>query len=73
MVADEIRKFREADPFRPYKLVLATGEELIVGHRGGIGIAPQERYFVYALEPDGYRVLRPADVKAVASTEGTAA
>ena len=73
MVADDIRKFRDAEPFRPYKLVLANGEELVVGHRAGVGIAPQERYFVYALNPDGYRILRPADVKAVAAVEGTAA
>jgi hypothetical protein len=73
MVADEIRKFREAEPFRPYKLVLASGEELVIDHRAGIGIAPQEKYFVYALEPDGYRVLRPSEVTSVKPVEGTAA
>jgi hypothetical protein len=73
MLADDIRRFRDADPFRPYKLVLISGEELAVNHRAAVGIAPQEKYFVYALEPDGYRILRPREVKGVTAIEGTAA
>ena len=73
MVADDIRKFREAEPFRPYKLVLVNGEELIVQRRGGIAIAPEGKYFVYPLEPDGHRVLRPKEVKLVEPAGGTAA
>ena len=71
MIVDDIRGFREAIPFRPYKLVLASGEELPVPNRGGIAIAPEGRYLVYALEPDGPRILRPRDVRLVEAMVGT--
>ena len=73
MVADDIRRFREAEPFQPYKLVLANGEELVVQRRGGIAIAPEGRYFVYPLDPGGARILRPAEVTHVEPVGGTAA
>jgi hypothetical protein len=73
MIVDEIRRFREADPFRPYKLVLVNGEVLPINRRGGIAIAPEGRYFVYPVEPEGHRILRPADVKLVEAAESTAA
>ncbi len=71
MIVDEIRKLREADPFRPYKLVLTDGEELIVERRAGIGVAPEGRFLVYPLEPAGYRIVRPTDVKAVEAVAET--
>jgi hypothetical protein len=73
MVLDEIRKWKEAEPFRKFKLVLSSGEELVVQRRGELGIAPEGRFLVYPLEPAGYRVVRPADITTVDLAEGSAA
>jgi hypothetical protein len=73
MIVDEIRSWKEAEPFRRFKLVLANGEELVVRWRGGLGIAPENRFLIYALEPAGYRLVSPADVASVKLAEGNAA
>ena len=73
MIVDEIRKWKEAEPFQKYKLVLTNGEELVVHRRGGLGIAPEGRFLVYPLEPAGHRIVRPADIATVTLAEGSAA
>ena len=73
MIVDEIRRLREAIPFRPYKLVMADGEELVIERRSGIGIGPEGRYLVYPLAAGGYQLVNPADVKAAVVATETAA
>lgn len=73
MVVEDIRTLKEAEPFRPSKLVLANGEELLLERRSGIAIAPEGRFVLYPREPAGYRVLLPSDVKSVEAVRSNAA
>ena len=73
MHVDTIRSLKEADPFRPFKITLATGEELIVDRRSGIAIAPEGRYLVYPTDDGGYKIVRPADIRSAEAVGGSAA
>ena len=73
MILDEIRRLRDADPFQPYRLVLADGEQLLIDRRSGIGIGPEGRYLVYPLPAGGYKLVDPAHVKAAVAATETAA
>jgi hypothetical protein len=73
MSVDEIRKLKEAIPFRPFKLVLANGDELLVGRRGAIAIAPEDKFLIYPLDPGGYRLVAPSDIRSADQLSDTAA
>jgi hypothetical protein len=73
MIVDEIRKWKEAEPFRQFKLVLSNGEELLVHRRGALAIDPDAAFVVYPIEPGGFRVVRSKDITSVRAAEGTAA
>ncbi len=70
---DSIRSLKEADPFRPYKITLNNGEELVVRRRSGIGISPEGRYLVYPTDDGGYRIVRPQEIRSAEAVEGSAA
>ena len=73
MIVDEIRTWKEAEPFRKFKLVLANGEELIVHRRGALAIDPDGGFIVYPVDPGGFRVVRSKDVSSIRAAEGNAA
>jgi hypothetical protein len=73
MIVDEIRSWKEAEPFRKFKLVLATGEELLVYRRGLLAIDPQGVFVVYPVTPGGFRVVRSNEIRSVGAAEGNAA
>jgi hypothetical protein len=73
MSVDDIRKLKEAIPFRPFKLVLTNGDELVVGRRSALGIGPEGRFLFYPLDPAGCRFVNPVDVTAAAALTDTAA
>ena len=73
MHVDTIRDLKEAIPFRPFKITLTSGEELLVIRRSRVGIAPEKRYLIYATDDGGYKIVRPADIRSAEVLEGSAA
>jgi hypothetical protein len=73
MDVDSIRKLKEAEPFLPFQLTLDSGEQLVVNHRAGLAIAPEDRYLLVVLEPAGYRIIRPTAVKSATTMSSSAA
>ena len=73
MIVDEIRSWKEAEPFRKFKLILSTGEELLVYRRGALSIDPQGVFVVYPITPGGFRIVRSKEISSVSPAEGNAA
>jgi hypothetical protein len=74
MTVDEIRSWKEAEPFRRFLLVLANGEELLVPRRGSLAFDPDGRFVVYPF-PDrgGHRIVPAKDISSIRAAEGHAA
>jgi hypothetical protein len=74
MTVDEIRSWKEAEPFRKFLLVLANGEELLVPRRGSLGFDPDGRFVVYPfVDRGGYRIVPSQDISFIRPAESDAA
>ena len=73
MILDDIRRLKEAVPFQAFKIVLTNGDELRIDRRAAIGIGPDGRFLMYALEPAGCRFVNPAEVTTAELLKDTAA
>ena len=73
MTIDEIRPWKEAQPFRKFKLVLASGEELVVHRRGALAFDAAAGIVVYPEESGGFRVVRSREITSIYAAEGNAA
>jgi hypothetical protein len=68
MTIEDIRKFRNAEPFRPFQLVLSDGRKLLVREPEKIGLSPNgrslgvyaERDSLHFLEIDSIVDVKPA-------------
>jgi hypothetical protein len=62
MTVEEIRKLREAVPFRPFNLVLRDGRKLPVAERYFIGISPTKRFMTHASADGGFEIVRIQEI-----------
>ena len=68
MTIEDIRKFRNAEPFRPFRLFLSDGRKFLVRHAENIGWSPSgSRLAVYELADAGDII----DLEKVVKVEAT--
>ena len=72
MTIEEIRKFRNAEPFRPFRLFLSDGRKFLVRHAENIGWSPSvQRLAVYERADAGDTIDLENIVKVAPARNGT--
>lgn len=57
MSIDELRKVREANPFRPFTIRLADGRSYRINHRDYLSLSPVGRTVIVYGEDGGFDIL----------------
>ena len=65
MKADQVRRAAQARPFRPFRLHLADGREIPVGHPENVMVTSDGRCVIVYLPGDGTEILDMPLVTAV--------
>ena len=69
MDIEKIRALRRATPFRPFKLVLQSGRQLLVDHPFFLGIEPDGSHLIWSSFSGGFQRVNPARVNQVVMVE----
>lgn len=73
-ISDTLRRFRFAEPFRPFELVLKDGRQLKVEAPEGVAWHAEDNVLSYAAPDDTFEHLALSDVQEVRSlNQGAAA
>ena len=75
MDAEEIRRLRLADPFKPFNLVMNDGRKLPVDRPYYLGMSPDAQMLVHSSLDGGFETLGPeqvtsVDFKVIVRTQG---
>ena len=65
MKADEIRKLCEAQPFKPFNLIMVNGKKLPVEKRYYLGMTDDGQALVHSALDGGFDTFGPEHVKAI--------
>jgi hypothetical protein len=62
MDIQEIRKFHQAEPFRPFYVFLSNGRKLLVRHRENMGYSPSGKAMAIYTSPEASESMSADDI-----------
>jgi hypothetical protein len=65
MIADEIKELKQADPFKPVRIVLSNQQSFVVAHTDYLRVSPDRQTVMLYDEGGHFKILNAQQIKLV--------